>query len=169
MIYKFRVILDVDEDVFRDIEIEDSASLENLHNAIKQHMGFTGNEMASFYLCDDAWAQGEEIVLLNMEEASENVRLMSEALLKDVVRREDIKLVYVYDFMNLWTCYVALMKVGEPEEGKIYPNLLYAYGELPKEAPQKQLQTEILSSLHAADDELDIQHYNDFNFEEHWN
>ena len=32
MNYKFRVILDADEDVFRDIAIEDSATLEDLNN-----------------------------------------------------------------------------------------------------------------------------------------
>ena len=36
MIYRFRIIPDTQEDVFRDLEIEDSASLEDFHYAIAQ-------------------------------------------------------------------------------------------------------------------------------------
>ena len=49
MIYRIRIILDVKEDVFRDIEIEATSTLEDLHHAITQSFGFLGNEMASFY------------------------------------------------------------------------------------------------------------------------
>jgi len=49
MIYRFRIILDVKEDVLRDIEIEETATFEDLHHAITQAFGFLGNEMASFY------------------------------------------------------------------------------------------------------------------------
>ena len=34
MIYRIRIILDVEEDVLRDIEIEATATLEDLHHAI---------------------------------------------------------------------------------------------------------------------------------------
>ena len=61
MIYKFRVILDAKEDIFRDIAIEKEATLEDLHNTIVNAFGFDGSEMASFYTCDDEWNQGEEI------------------------------------------------------------------------------------------------------------
>ena len=34
MVYKFRVILDTEEDIFRDIAILEDDTLEDLHNAI---------------------------------------------------------------------------------------------------------------------------------------
>ena len=40
MIYRIRIILDVKEDVLRDIEIEATATLEDLHHAITQSFGF---------------------------------------------------------------------------------------------------------------------------------
>ena len=49
MIYKFRAILDAEEDIFRDIAIEKEATLEDLHNALVNAFGFDGTEMASFY------------------------------------------------------------------------------------------------------------------------
>ncbi len=71
MIYRFRIILDnkSEEDIFRDIEIRKTDTLEDLHNAITQSFGFDGMEMASFYLSDDEWNQGEEISLFDMSEA----------------------------------------------------------------------------------------------------
>ena len=63
MIYRFRIILDTHEDVFRDIEIEANASLEDFHNAITQAFGFDGQEMASFYTSNDLWEEGDEISL----------------------------------------------------------------------------------------------------------
>ena len=53
MVYKFRVILDSEEDVFRDIAIFAEDTLEDLHNAIFNSFGFDGMDVASFYTCDE--------------------------------------------------------------------------------------------------------------------
>ena len=82
MIYRFRIILDTEEDVFRDIEIEQEATLEQFHDVITQSFGFDGTEMASFYISDDKWNQGEEISLFDMSEGSQPVKLMNETLLE---------------------------------------------------------------------------------------
>ena len=44
MIYRFRVILDNDteDDVFRDLEIRETDTMEDLHNIITQSFGFDG-------------------------------------------------------------------------------------------------------------------------------
>ena len=46
MIFRFRVVLDNDtkEDIFRDIEIRKTDTLEDLHNSITQSFGFDGSE-----------------------------------------------------------------------------------------------------------------------------
>jgi len=64
MIYKVRIIADLEEDVARDIAIRSSANLEDLHNTITNAFGFGGTEMASFYKADNEWNQGDEIPLL---------------------------------------------------------------------------------------------------------
>ena len=57
MIYRFRVILDNDteDDIFRDIEIYKTNSLEEFHETIINSFGFINNEMASFYISDNEW------------------------------------------------------------------------------------------------------------------
>ena len=56
MIYRFRIILDTEEDVFRDLEIEQTANLEDLHNAVNQSFGFDGAEMMDHFM--SFWSQG---------------------------------------------------------------------------------------------------------------
>ena len=161
MIYKFRVILDTEEDVFRDIEIEAERSFEDFHTIIKASFGFKGNEMASFYVSDDYWIQGTEIMLFAMDEDSTESRIMNKTLLKDIVSDAEDKLIYIYDFLALWTFYITLIKTDKKVAGKTYPNLLHAHGDLPETSPKKQFEGETLSMPDITDDDPD--------FDEHWN
>jgi hypothetical protein len=164
MVYKIRIILDAKEDIFRDIEIEDHSTMEEFHNAIAQSFGFLGNEMASFYTCDEEWNQDEEIALFDMSDSGEEVRLMNETFLEDVVTEESPKLIYVYDFLNMWTFLVELADIVEPEAGISYPNLLFSFGELPENPPEKNFKSE---STFDFDDTFE--NYDDLDFDENWN
>lgn len=138
MIYRIRIILDVEEDVLRDIEIEATATLEELHLAITQSFGFLGNEMASFYESDASWQQGEELPLESMEQGPN----MREEPLNGIFTPAQHHLIYVYDFLNLWTFFVELKEVGDALSGMSYPNLIHSQGEVPEEAPEKLFEAE---------------------------
>jgi hypothetical protein len=139
MVYRLRVILDVDEDVLRDIEIEATAPLEDLHNAITQAFGFGGNEMACFYRSSPEWEQGEELPLIDM---GTSTTPMGNTPMEEIITESTPQLLYVYDFLALWTFFIELVDVADPEPAKGYPNLLFAQGEVPEEAPEKQFETE---------------------------
>jgi hypothetical protein len=158
MIYRFRIILDVKEDVLRDIEIEETASFEDLHHAITQAFGFLGKEMASFYRSDQEWAQGEEMPLEAMDPSQESCKDQD---LNSVISADQHHLIYVYDFLNLWTFFVELMEVGETITGTIYPNLIHAQGEVPEEAPEKLFESE-LSGENAEEADFDDEDSEDF-------
>jgi len=167
MIYRFRVILDAQEDVFRDLEIEAQASLEDFHNVITQAFGFGGQEMASFYLSDDEWNQGEEISLFGM---GDETRVMVSTTIDEVFSEENTKMLYVYDFLNLWTFMVELAEIAEPEIGKTYPNLMFAHGEIPDEAPQKEFTAEEFDLENEFDDfDLDDEDLDSLGYDENWN
>jgi len=142
MIYRFRVILDAKEDVFRDIEINSENTLEEFHNSITQAFGFEGNEMASFYVSNEQWEQGEEIALFDMSEGMESIRIMNETSIDDVTDRNQPRLLYVYDFLSMWTFMVELGEIVEEAHGTDYPNLLFVHGQVPGEAPEKVFETE---------------------------
>lgn len=171
MIYRFRIILDTEEDVFRDIEIEQEATLEQFHNVITQSFGFDGTEMASFYISDDEWNQGEEISLFDMNEGDQPVRLMQETRLIDVVHEASPKLIYIYDFLSMWTFLVELAEIAEYENGREYPNVMFVHGQLPDHAPDKEFKAD--DDLDFNDDDenefLDVDEYDDLGFDENWN
>ncbi len=165
MVYKIRIILDADEDIFRDLEIEAHNSLEEFHNAITQAFGFLGNEMASFYTCDEEWKQDEEIALFDMSETGSDVRLMNESFLEDLLTERTSKLIYVYDFLSMWTFFVELADIVDKEDGRAYPNVLFSFGELPETPPEKNFKSE--NSAIDFDDTFD--NYDDLDFDENWN
>ncbi|WP_299395499.1 hypothetical protein [uncultured Gelidibacter sp.] len=172
MVYRFRIILDNDteDDVFRDIEIRETDTLEDLHNSITQAFGFDGIEMASFYISDDAWNQGEEISMFDISEGYDEVRLMGETTINDVVHEMQTKLIYVYDFLSMWTFFVELAEIVEEAEGTDYPNLMYVHGQIPSEAPLKTFEADKeFDDYNEFDDDLDIDDYEDLDFDENWN
>ncbi|WP_298487683.1 hypothetical protein [uncultured Maribacter sp.] len=167
MIYKVRIILDASEDIFRDLEIESQTSLEDFHNAITQAFGFLGNEMASFYTCDQEWNQEEEIALFDLSESGSDVRLMNETFLEDILSKNTPKLIYVYDFLSMWTFLIELADIVEKEDGRAYPNVLFSFGELPESPPEKKFEAEKNSNEIDFDDSID--NYDDLDFDENWN
>ncbi len=172
MIYRFRVILDTEEDVFRDIEIEQDATLEQFHNVITQSFGFDGTEMASFYISDEQWNQGEEISLFDMSDGTQPIRLMNETTLIDVVHEASPKLIYIYDFLSMWTFLVELAEIAEYESGREYPNIMFVHGQIPDQAPDKEFtadDSDMLDDDDREDSFLDLDDYDELGFDEHWN
>lgn len=169
MLYRFRIILDAEDDVFRDIEILSTDTLEDLHNTILQSFGFDGTEMASFYISDEDWNQGEEISQFDLTEGDESIRLMNETTIDDVVSETQTKLIYVYDFLSMWTFLVELAEVAEPEAGMDYPNLMFVHGQLPLTAPEKDFKAEEDDLSIDFDEDFDVDDYDDLSFDENWN
>ncbi len=175
MIYKFRITLDVLDDVFRDIAVRKTDTFEDLHFAIVQAFGFEGQELASFYKSDDKWNQGEEIALEDMSDGQSPLKMMNETALEDILSEKQTKLIYVYDFFNMWTFYVELADITEPESGNSYPDLLFAQGQLPENPPEKKFEADMFDqfsdefSEELENDGLDLDDFEDLDFDERWN
>lgn len=180
MVYKFRVILDAEEDIFRDIAILAEDTLEDLHNAIFNSFGFDGMEVASFYTCDETWNQEDEISLFDTGDVQGEYKIMSDYKLSDILDEENTKIIYVYDFINMWTFLVELAAIEEEHVGATYPETLFSHGVMPAEAIEKNFESD---SMHddiygEFEDDLDEDDYDmfdgddsfeDFGFEENWN
>lgn len=137
-VMKFRTLLDTEDDVFRDIEIPEDATLKELHEQVQHAFGLSGQEMASFYLSDDQWNKGEEFPLIDMGDEEESQRTMDTVPLKELVSGEgddeELKLIYVYNFLNMWIFCLDLVKRYEAEQDQDYPRIAMAIGEPPKES-----------------------------------
>jgi len=138
MAFKIRVILDVNEDVIRDLLVDETSSLESLHFSIARSFGFKGQEMASFFRADIDWEQGEEIPLSDMTDTG-HAMTMRDYSVKDLLTSDGERLIYVYDFFHMWTFFVT--RVGEESEVvDPLPKTLQAIGNPPEKAPEKTFQ-----------------------------
>jgi hypothetical protein len=142
MIYRLRVILDASQDCFRDIEIDSSSTLEDFHNVIMQSFQLQGDEMASFYASDEEWNQGEEYCLFDMSEGMAPVKKMCDTALDKVMSKSKTRMIYVYDFLSMWTFLIELADVAGPVDGTTYPQVIFSIGELPDSAPDKEFEAD---------------------------
>lgn len=183
MIYKFRAILDAEDDIFRDIAIESDNTLEDLHNALVNAFGFDGTETGSFFTCSDDWAWHEEdgIPMFDTGDVPGEIKTMAEYKIEDLIHEQNTKIVYVYDFFSMWTFFVELGAVEEKKDDVDYPTLLFSHGILPDEATTSgfrgaDFNEEDLYGEHEDDyDEEDFDMFDgddsfeDMGFEENWN
>jgi hypothetical protein len=131
IVYKFKVFLEDEDDEFlREIEIESNSTFEEFHYAILEAVGLQGEELASFYLCDSLWNKDKEITLLDMSEEENKIDIMSECKLKNYISDHDQKLIYEYDFLNMWTFHIELVKVKPPQPKTKYPLCVRKVGKL---------------------------------------
>jgi hypothetical protein len=176
MVYKFRVILDAEEDVFRDIAILSEDTLEDLHNAVVNAFGFDGSELASFYTCDNQWNQDEEISLFDTGDVAGEQKIMADYRLSSILDEKNTKIIYVYDFLTMWTFLIELAAIEEIAANEIYPNTLFAHGAMPSEALEKEFSSDPdFDYEEDGYDEEDFdslddhENFEDFGFEENWN
>jgi hypothetical protein len=143
--YKFRLIFDEIEDFVRDYEILADQTFKDFHDIIVESIsGLEGNELASFYICDRKWEKKTEITLIEMDSdknkdymEEDNIPkvIMSESVLSDFIDDPHQRLIYEYDFLNIKTFYIELLKTSEVTKAaskKKYPLCSNAFGEMPK-------------------------------------
>lgn len=130
--YKFRVVVDTDDDIFRDIVVAKEQTFADLHQAILAAFSFRGDQMASFYMSNESWEKGQEIGLMDMSFGGESgPATMKDAILKDFVTEPDQKVLYVYDFLKMWIFYIELTE--EVETTDEVPTIVLSFGDAPNE------------------------------------
>src|SRR5437868_1785311 len=119
-IYRFRVVLEDNEDTIRDIDIRSVQTFEELHVAIQDAFKFDKKHAASFFVSDDYWRKGLEITLrkedlpLDAEEIKAKVepkKLMSDLKIAKCFESPHQRFVYIFDPNALWTFLIELLKI----------------------------------------------------------
>lgn len=90
-----------EEEIYRDILIQEDKTLEDFHFAILDAYGLQEGEMASFYTCTENWEEGLEITLMDMgtmEHESVNI-LMQEFTIAQSVEQDVKYYKFTYDFL----------------------------------------------------------------------
>ena len=113
-IYKFRILLEAKEDIFRDIEIKSTQNFEDFHEIIVASFGFDNSQMASFYLSNEDWDKGQEISLFDMkmdENEQEQLLVMADTVINTQVNCIGSHLLYAYDFLNMHNFFIELIEI----------------------------------------------------------
>ena len=152
MIYKIRVILDTKDNVFRDIEIRDKQTLFTLYKGIMSAFSLQGEELASFYLSDQEWSQGKEIPLESMDETNED-ETMADFHIHEVLPEVGARLLFVYDYMDMWAFYVEVISIEDKKAVLNYPLTVYRFGAMPLKAPKRNMEIINLDEDELMDDE----------------
>jgi len=150
VIYKIRVFLDAKEDVFRDIEIKEKQTLFTLYKGIISAFSLQGEELASFYELDEEGNQGKEIPLEDMSD-DETDETMADFYIKEAFSEVGTRLMFVYDFFEMWTFVAELIAVEEKPAVLNYPLTVYRFGSMPLKAPKKDLVVDL-----DEDDDMDF-------------
>ena len=158
MVYQFRIILDAEDDVIRDIAIKSNSTFEDFHHSIIKSFGFNGSEIATFYVSDDNWNQGETISLLEM---NTNDLIMSNIKLEEIFNKNN-KMLYVYDFLKLWTFFIELNKKIDVNDKNNNPSLIFSHGVLPENPPEKKFIRDKTKNLDFENDLFDDQNIDNF-------
>ncbi len=162
-IYVIRAILDADDDVIRDVAIEGTATLFDLHLLMVEAFDLDKGEMSSFFKSNDEWDQGEEISMMDFDPAT-GKNPLDKIHIEEAFTEEGTRMLFAYDYMNLWTFYLEATEIKEPVEGKTYPAVIGAVGNRPKQAPQKEMRAEGPDDdIYNLDDDYDIADEDDDN------
>lgn len=136
MIYKIRVILDTKEDVFRDIEVRDKQTLFSLYKGIVSAFSLQGEELASFYESNKDWDEGKEIPLEDMGDTG-NDETMADFQISEILPKVGNRMIFVYDYMEMWTFYVEVIAIEDKKAVFNYPLTVYRFGSMPLKAPKR--------------------------------
>jgi len=125
-ILKFRVYLEEDDTVYRDVAIKHTQSFYDLHQTILKGYEFDSIHEASFYRSNDLWQRGRAISLEKydgIEYKVEPLDMISTSIGSEIKDTEQ-KFIYVYDLNKNWTFHIQLINVSKEENPKItYPTI----------------------------------------------
>lgn len=157
MIYKIRIILDAKDDVFRDVEIKPTQNLFALHKGIKSAFSLMSDELSSFWLSNENWDQIKEIPLEDMSE-DESQETMSDFLVQEIFEQVGDRMIFVYDYLTMWTFYVELLEIIEKKAVLNYPLTAYRYGNMPMKNSQRKITPIFDEEIEdeESDDEVDL-------------
>lgn len=153
-VYRFKVYLEDNDDVFRDIDIKAAQTFEQLHSSIQEAFKFDAKHAAAFFVSDDYWRKGQEITLrkedlpLEDEEIRKKVdpkKLMSDTKIARFIEQPHQRFVYVFDPVVQWTFLLEMIKIVEDNPKADYPAIVKSIGTAPKQYKQVNLAKEELS------------------------
>jgi hypothetical protein len=144
-IYKFKIFVEDNEDIYREIEILSSQTFEDFHSIIQDAFKFDRKHSASFFVSDDYWRKDQEVTLRkeDLELDEEEIRLkvspkklMSATKIAKFIESPRQRFLYVFDPAVKWTFCIELMKILPDNPKGSFPAIVRSIGNPPKQYKQ---------------------------------
>ncbi len=168
-VYRFRVSLEDNEDIFRDIDVKAAQDFEEFHKCIQEAFKFDAKHAASFFVSDDYWRKNQEITLrredlpLEEDEIRKKVdpkKLMKETKVAKYIEQPHQRFVYVFDPVAQWSFLIEMLKIADENPRLDYPVVVKTSGVAPKQYKQVAIPKEergkdlTMAALLGEDDEI---------------
>lgn len=130
-ILRFRIYLEEDDSVYRDVAIRHTQLFLNLHQNILKAYEFDNKHQATFYRSNDSWQRGKEITFEKYPNKTYKVEplLMQNTTIGSEIFDPNQKFIYVYDFVKNWSFQVELINVSKEENPRLeYPAIVRTEG-----------------------------------------
>lgn len=167
MVYKFKLVSDEVNNFSREIEIDSTSTFLQLRNVILDSVGYTRDELDSFFLCEDDWTKHEEITLEDMGSSSDqDIWLMDETPLNELVEDEGQKLMFVFDYITERAFFLELKEIIPGRDLK-EPICTVSKGKAPSQMVDLgEFEEKIDKAANALKEDLDMDFYGDSDFNE---
>jgi len=140
-ILRFRIYLEEDDSVYRDVAIRHTQTFLQLHHTILKAYEFDNKHQSTFFRSNDHWQRGREISFEKYDkEYKVPPLLMSETTIGSEIKNPNEKFIYSYDFVKNWSFLVELINVSKEENAKYdYPLVVKTEGIGPSQYGTKGL------------------------------
>lgn len=99
------------------IDADAKNTFSELHEAIQYEFKYDRSELASFFLADEEWDKGQEIMMFHFKSPKQNHSLMMKnTALGDYLNKKEDKLIYVFDVNNQKSLYIELNEIVMEKE-----------------------------------------------------
>lgn len=113
MVYRFKLVSDEAPHFMREFEVDSENSFLQLRNTILESVGYTKDELDSFFLCNEDWEPDEEITLEEMgnTDSDRDQWIMESTPVSELVEDEGQKLIFEFDYMSQRGFYMELKEI----------------------------------------------------------
>ena len=168
MVYRFKLVSDEVSNFSREIEIDSENTFLQLRNSILESVGYTKDELDSFFLCGDDWEREEEITLQDMGNSTSDcdVWLMDNTHVSELVEEEGQKLVFEFDYFTQ-RCFFMELKEMIPNRTLIEPLYSIKRGNPPRQRiDMDEFEKKLDAKAQAVVEDIDLDSFDDSNFNE---
>ena len=158
-VYRFKVTFEDYDEIYREVEIKSNQTFEEFHHIILKSVKFDSIHNASFFVSDDYWRKGEEILLNPEPEPSSKKKrrddevpkkLMKNCKMASLMDDPHQKFVYMYDQTALWTFMVELIRILPDDASIQYPRIAKSVDDAP---PQYKMVAPVIPAVAFEDDD----------------